>query len=350
MSSMLTPASPRARASSAIVPGRLATTIRSSRSGPASALGLEQPAPVLAGRRVPGGDGVAVAAADQLGRLAAGGAPTASTASATASRLLAKMSAQIAGLEPATRVVSRKLGPTSGSRSESRVSSAAASVTRALATHVREVADRRHQPVVGRGVDRLRAGAEAGDGALQAVVEEAAGALCRGQVPARALEEVLAGVLDPGGLGPGQRVAADEALVVAERRDQLALGRADVGDDGLRAARRQRRRAPAPAAPRPGRRRRRRRPRRRPRRASRRRGRARRAPPPAPASPGCARSRPPRRRAAAARRARSSRRSGRPRGRRSAGAGALLNCAGPRSPRRSARGRRRCRPSRDRRR
>ena len=79
--------------------------------------------------------------------------------------------------------------------------------------HVRQVADRRHQPVVGVGVDRLRAGAEVGDGALQAVVEDAARALGRGQVPAGALEEVGAGVLDSGGLGPGQRVAADEALV-----------------------------------------------------------------------------------------------------------------------------------------
>ena len=52
----------------------------------------------------------------------------------SASALLAKMSAQIAGLAPATRVVSRKLGPTSGIRSESRVSSAAAWLTRALAT------------------------------------------------------------------------------------------------------------------------------------------------------------------------------------------------------------------------
>ena len=59
---------------------------------------------------------------------------TASTESATAARLLAKMSAQIVGLEPATRVVSRKLGPTSGSRSESRASSAAASLASALAT------------------------------------------------------------------------------------------------------------------------------------------------------------------------------------------------------------------------
>ena len=73
-------------------------------------------------------------------------------------------------------------------------------------------------------VDRLRTGPEPGDEALQAVVEQAAGALGRGQVPARPLEEALAGVLDAGRLRPGQRVAADEALVAAER--------ADLGYDG----------------------------------------------------------------------------------------------------------------------
>ena len=187
-------------------------------------------------RRPPRGRRARISAAASSRRRA-----TDSTESATASRLLAKMSAQIAGLEPATRVVSRKLGPTSGIRSESPLSAAAASAARALATTCGRwltVAIRRSWRA---GVDRLRAGAEAGDGALQAVVEDAAGALCRGQVPAGALEEVRAGVLDPGGLGAGQRVAADEALVAAERGDQLALGRADVGDHGLRAAGRQRR-------------------------------------------------------------------------------------------------------------
>ena len=61
------------------------------------------------------------------------------------------------------------------------------------------------------GVDRLRAGAEVGDGALQAVVVDAARALGRGQVPAGALEQLGARVLDPGGLGAGERMAADEA-------------------------------------------------------------------------------------------------------------------------------------------
>ena len=67
---MLTPASPSASASSATVPGRLATTIRSSRSGPPLELVLEQAAAVLGGGGVPGGDRLAVAGADQLGGLA----------------------------------------------------------------------------------------------------------------------------------------------------------------------------------------------------------------------------------------------------------------------------------------
>jgi hypothetical protein len=83
------------------------------------------------------------------------------------------------------------------------------------------------------GADRLRPRPEIGNDPLQGVVEEAARAFGRRQVPAGAVEEVGAGVADPGGLGAGERVAADEALVVAEGGDQVSLGRADVGDDGL---------------------------------------------------------------------------------------------------------------------
>ena len=70
--------------------------------------------------RVPG--------ADRVARRRSGSARAASLSrvrdarrsrAATASRLVAKMSPQIAGLAPATRVVSRKLGPTSGRRSDS---------------------------------------------------------------------------------------------------------------------------------------------------------------------------------------------------------------------------------------
>ena len=81
------------------------------------------------------------------------------------------MSAQIAGLEPATRVASRKLGPTSGTRSPlGQVPGRLGD--EGVGDRVRHAADRRHQVVVRRGVDRLGTGAEPGDGALQAVVEE----------------------------------------------------------------------------------------------------------------------------------------------------------------------------------
>ena len=270
------------------------------------------------------------------------------------------MSAQIAGLEPATRVASRKLGPTSGRRSPLR------QVPGRLGDE--GVGDRvRHPATVAirwscaAGVDRLGTGAEPRHGALQAVVEEAAGALCRGQVPAGALEEVGAGVGDAGGLGARQRVAADEASVGTERGDDVALGRADVGDRGVRARapRAPPRRAPAAARPAP-RRRPPRRPRRPPRsspwRCRRRRWRA-----PPRASPRRGRSRPPRRRGAPAPPARSSRRSARRRGRRSAASRAsgpaaaepltrTLRRAGPGPRRRTGRAPGRCPPSRGRRR
>ncbi len=101
--------------------------------------------------------------------------------------------------------------------------------------HVRKVADGRHQPVVGVGVDRLGTGAEVGDRALEPVVQEAAGALGGRQVPARPLEQVRARVLDPGGLGAGQRVPADEALLERPSHPfhQRPLGGADVGDRRL---------------------------------------------------------------------------------------------------------------------
>ncbi len=277
---MLTPASPSASASSAIVPGRLATTIRSSRSGPPRELGLEQAPAVLAGGGVPGGDRLAVAAADQLGGLAQARADRRRPRRRPPRGCWRRCRPRSPGWRRRRGSCRGSSGPTSGSRSESRVSSAAASAD-----------ERRWRRTCGRwltvAISRSWASASIACGRapssatrpLQAVVEQAARALGRGQVPAGALEEVGAGVLDPGGLGAGQRVAADEALVVAERGDELALGRADVGDDASpgrwrrapRAASSAQRRRPAP------RRRRARRPR-RPRRPSRRRGRSR--PPP----------------------------------------------------------------------
>ena len=120
------------------------------------------------------------------------------------------MSPQIAGFAPATRVVSRKLGPTSGRRSDSSDRRRGRLLDEHVGDHVREVAHGRHQPVVGLRVDRLRTRAEVRDRPLEAVVEDAARALGRRQVPAGALEQVVARVLDARALGSGDRMAADE--------------------------------------------------------------------------------------------------------------------------------------------
>ena len=131
------------------------------------------------------------------------------------------MSVQIALLAPATRVASRKLGPTAGSALASSPSCrlAQAWATSRLARTCGRWETHRHQAVVGLRVDRGRARAEASQQRVQALVEDAGGALRRRrQVPGGAVEQVLAGVLDAGRLGARQRVAADEALVGARRR------------------------------------------------------------------------------------------------------------------------------------
>jgi hypothetical protein len=83
---------------------------------------------------------------------------------------------------------------------------------------------------VGLGVDRDRPGAEADEQAVQALVQQAAGALGRRQVPGRAVEQVGARGVDAGRLGARDRMPADEARVV-DRRRQRALGRSDVGHE-----------------------------------------------------------------------------------------------------------------------
>ena len=124
------------------------------------------------------------------------------------------MSVQIALLAPATRVASRKLGPTAGMRWDSSPSSAGGLGDEQVGEHVRQVRDAGHQPVVGPGVDRLRARPEAAEQPVQTLVEDTRGAAFGGsQVPRRAVEQVLARVLHAGGLGAGERVTADEALV-----------------------------------------------------------------------------------------------------------------------------------------
>ena len=149
------------------------------------------------------------------------------------------MAPHSAGLAPATRVASRKLGPVAGGRSPP--SALHGLGHEDVRHHVGQVADGGHHPVVDVGVDDLRPRAEPGEQAVQALEEGSLRRRGRRQVPGGAVEEVLARVLDPRRLGAGQRVAADEARV-ARGFDDRALGRADVGDDaGARRLREDRR-------------------------------------------------------------------------------------------------------------
>jgi hypothetical protein len=106
--------------------------------------------------------------------------------------------------------------------------------------HVREVRDRGHEVVVGLGVDHRRPRAEAGDRAVQALEEDARRRRRGRQVPRLAVEEVLAGVVDTARLPAGQRMPADEALVVAAG-DHGAFRGADVGHHAARGRRGERR-------------------------------------------------------------------------------------------------------------
>ena len=175
------------------------------------------------------------------------------------------MAPHSAGLAPATRVASRKLGPVAGGRSPPSASTRLGHED--VGHDVGQVADGGHHAVVDVGVDHRRPRAEPGEQAVQALEQGPLRRRGRGQVPGGAVEEVLARVLDARRLRARQRVAADEARV-ARRVDDRALGRADVGDDAACAAPA---RGPWPRcrrARRPGRRRRPRR-----RRRARRRGR-----------------------------------------------------------------------------
>ena len=150
------------------------------------------------------------------------------------------MSVQIAVLAPATRVMSRKLGPTCRQRLALLGQPRGRLRDEHVGQHVRQVAEDGHEPVVGLGVDRDRAGAELHDEAVQALVEEAARLLVRREVPGRALEQVGARVLHAGGLGAGDRVAADEARV-RHAAHEVPLRRAHVRDERVLARRVERR-------------------------------------------------------------------------------------------------------------
>ena len=127
------------------------------------------------------------------------------------------MSVQMALLAPATRVASRKLGPTAGRLLGALAERSGGLADEHVGEHVRQVRDARHEPVVGVGVDGGGTRAEATEQAVQTLVEHAGGAAFGGgEIPGGAVEQVLAGVLDAGGLGAGQRMPADEALVAGD--------------------------------------------------------------------------------------------------------------------------------------
>ena len=132
--------------------------------------------------------------------------------SSSASRLSRKMSTQIRGLAPATRVMSRNEPPTAPSGSWPSTRPAPAWFARTFATRVRQMARDRHEPVVGAGVDRDRPSRRA-PATKPCTVRWWAGSVAasRRQEPGRALEEVGARVRDAASLRAAHRMAADEA-------------------------------------------------------------------------------------------------------------------------------------------
>ena len=143
------------------------------------------------------------------------------------------MSPHIAVFAPATRVMSRKLGPTWRSASPCSSSRPAACEASTFASTCGQVAEHGHEAVVRLGVHRHRPRPNVHHEAVQPLVEQPARLLVRRQVPDGALEEVGAGVLHARGLGARDRMAAHEARV-GRARHEVLLRRAHVGDERVR--------------------------------------------------------------------------------------------------------------------
>ena len=148
------------------------TVTRSSLTRAAGELDLQQAAAVLArARRCQRATRVARRRARISSAASRRRSAAASISRATASRLAAKMS------RPDRRVRAGDAGRVAKARAD--LGQALGLLHRAprrpadehVGEHVRQVADRRHQPVVGLGVDRLRARAQVRDGPLEAVVD-----------------------------------------------------------------------------------------------------------------------------------------------------------------------------------
>ena len=162
------------------------------------------------------------------------------------------MSVQIALLAPATRVASRKLGPTAGRRGESAVAeqrSRPGATSRLASTCGRCETHAIRRSCVSASI-AVGCAPKLVEQAVQPLVEHAGGAAARRrQVPGGAVEQVLARVLDAGGLGPGERMPADEALVGAGARRAARLVEPTSLTTQSGPALAQRRARPSPRAP-----------------------------------------------------------------------------------------------------
>ena len=237
MSTMLIPASPSASASCATIPGRLGTATRSSLTGP--------PARSASSSRRRS------ARAPSIQRSSRAGSPARRSSRTRCERgevrvqlALERLAVGQEDVAPQRRVRARHARGVAEARAGRRQAlRLVGQLARRLADqhvreHVRQVADGRHQAVVHLGGDRRRARAERGHEAEEALVEHAAGALGRRQVPGRVLEQVGARVLDARRLRAGERMAADEPLRRrATPSTHEPLDRADVADDAVAAVR-----------------------------------------------------------------------------------------------------------------
>ena len=235
---MFTPARPSVSASSATTPGRLGTARRSSRLGAAGA-----------GRRRAGGGGPRRPAPARppappgrprrRGRAPPAGAPPRRRARRRARRRWRRRSrARAPGAlrrRAWRRGSSARSGQAGGRPADGRVRLEGADglAGQDVGDHVREVGDGGHDAVVVDGVEGHGARPQPGEQPVEPLEQDARRRGGRRQVPRGLGEEVAAGVLDAGGLGPGQGVAAHEALV-ADRGHDGPLDRPDVGDDAAR--------------------------------------------------------------------------------------------------------------------
>ena len=150
------------------------------------------------------------------------------------------MSVQIAELAPATRVASRKLGPDPAQRLALAQQPLGGLGHQHVGQHVRQVADRRQQAVVGLGVDRHRPRAEvarpAGGGARRARPRSArAGVRYQAAPSKRSARACSTPAVSAPAIGwpPTKRSSSIDATM-------RALGRADVGDHAVLGRRRER--------------------------------------------------------------------------------------------------------------